>query len=142
MRKEIATDTTRLRLSSSPKNGLLLDQDHDILVKLRGRTLKSYAEKLVPPLQLAKQQIGGVCQNVRLFLAREFHMDSGLRCLIESFYRSIREDSAVPIPYREILRTARIMDSIFAQLSSNRQGQSVLRELSVGTAATNVSVES
>jgi hypothetical protein len=46
-------------------------------------------------------------------------MKSGMKCLIESFYRSIIEDAPVPIPYREILLTARIMDDIFAQLHAN-----------------------
>jgi len=40
-------------------------------------------------------------------------MDSGMKYLIQSFYRSIREDAPVPIPYREILLTARIMEAIF-----------------------------
>jgi len=43
-------------------------------------------------------------------------MKAGMKCLIESFYRSILEGTAEPIPYREILLTAKIMDSIFAQL--------------------------
>ena len=43
-------------------------------------------------------------------------MDAGMKYFIESFYRSIREDAPVPIPYREILLTARIMDAIFDQL--------------------------
>ncbi len=43
-------------------------------------------------------------------------MKSGMKHLIESFYRSILQDTPVPIPYREILLTARIMDAIFAQL--------------------------
>jgi hypothetical protein len=47
-------------------------------------------------------------------------MDSGMKYLIDSFYRSIREDAPVPIPYREILLTARIMDAIFDQLSTDR----------------------
>jgi len=41
-----------------------------------------------------------------------------MKCLTESFYRSIREDTVVPIPYEEILHTARIMDAIFDQLST------------------------
>jgi hypothetical protein len=36
--------------------------------------------------------------------------------LIERFYGSITRKSAPPIPYREILLTARIMDEIFAQV--------------------------
>ena len=43
-------------------------------------------------------------------------MKSGMKYLIESFYRSIVEQTPVPIPYREILLTAKIMDAIFAQL--------------------------
>ena len=43
---------------------------------------------------------------------------SGMKYLIEQFYRAIRENGPPPIPYREILLTARIMDSIFQQLSS------------------------
>jgi hypothetical protein len=45
-------------------------------------------------------------------------MKSGMKCLIESFYRAIAEDTPPPIPYREILLTARIMDTIFAQLDT------------------------
>jgi len=36
--------------------------------------------------------------------------------LIERFYNSIREGTPLPIPYREIILTARIMDEIFAQI--------------------------
>ncbi len=53
-------------------------------------------------------------------MARDFHPKTGMKYLIESFYRSIVEDTPVPIPYREILLTARIMDRIFAQLSSQQ----------------------
>jgi hypothetical protein len=45
-------------------------------------------------------------------------MDSGMKYLIESFYRSIVRDEPVPIPYQEILRTARIMESIFTQVGA------------------------
>ena len=36
--------------------------------------------------------------------------------LIERFYNSIRMGGPPPIPYREIILTARIMDEIFAQI--------------------------
>ena len=55
---------------------------------------------------------------MRRFLAREFHMKSGMKHLIEAFYRSITHDEPVPIPYREIVLTTTIMDAIFAQLRS------------------------
>ena len=69
---------------------------------------------------IAKQQLGNAAANVRSFLARDFHMKSGMKYLIESFYRSILQDTPVPIPYREILLSAQIMDSIFTQLDEQR----------------------
>jgi predicted dehydrogenase len=103
-----------------PKNGLVLDQDHEILIRLRGGKFKSYADKFIPSLLFAKQHFENLFANLKLFLARDFHMDSSMRHLIESFYRSIREDGPVPIPYREILLTAKIMEEIFDQLSVGR----------------------
>ena len=55
-------------------------------------------------------------RNVRLFLANDFHMDSGKKELIAAFYRSIIDGTPVPIPYNQILTTARLMDSIFEQV--------------------------
>lgn len=99
-----------------PKNGLILDQDQETLIKLRGAKFKSYAEKFVPPVTMAGQYLGNLKTNLRTFLANDFHMKSGMKYLIESFYRSIVEDTPVPIPYREIVLTAKIMDDIFVQL--------------------------
>jgi outer membrane lipopolysaccharide assembly protein LptE/RlpB len=47
-------------------------------------------------------------------------MDSGKKALFESFYHSIKYNTPVPIPYRDILLTSRIMDSIFEQINSRR----------------------
>jgi predicted dehydrogenase len=102
-----------------PKNGFMLDQDQETLIKLRGWRHKSYMEKFIPPASLAKQYLGNLMQNARSFLVRDFHMTAGMHYLIESFYRSITEETPIPIPYREILLTAKIMDDIFAQLDEN-----------------------
>ncbi|MFZ0302303.1 MAG: Gfo/Idh/MocA family oxidoreductase [Terracidiphilus sp.] len=99
------------------KNGLILDQDHDILLKLRGKKYKSFADKFIPPLQFARQHLDAAFSNMRLFLARDFHTDSGMKYLFEAFYESIRQNTPVPITYREILLTARIMDAIFEQMN-------------------------
>ncbi len=99
-----------------PKNGLILDHDQETLIKLRGSRYTSYAEKFIPPVTFAKQYLSNLNTNLKSFFARDFHMKSGMKFLIESFYRSIVEDTPVPIPYREVLLTARIMDSIFVQL--------------------------
>lgn len=101
-----------------PKNGLVVDQDQEILIKLPGARRKSYLEQFVSPAQMGRQYFRSTWTNVKSFLARDFQPKTGMKYLIEAFYRSILEDSAVPIPYREILLTGRIMDRIFEQLSS------------------------
>lgn len=99
-----------------PKNGLILDQDHEILLRLRGAKFKSYADHFLTPVLFAKQHLANLRTNLASFLARDFHMEAGMKYLIDSFYRSIRDGSAVPIPYREILLTAKIMDAIFEEI--------------------------
>jgi hypothetical protein len=90
------------------------------LIKLPGRRYKSYLEKFAPPLGLASQFLGNLVTNLSLFLEADFHMKSGMKYLIESFYDAILQDTPVPIPYREILITARIMDAIFDQVEAAR----------------------
>lgn len=99
------------------KNGLIFDEDNQTLIRLRGQRFVSYAEKFIPPVIFARQYLGNLAHNVRLFIARDFHMKSGMKFLIESFYQSISEDAPLPIPYREILLTTRIMDRIFEQVN-------------------------
>lgn len=99
-----------------PQNGLILDQDQETLIKLQGAKSKSYLETFGTPVTLAKQYCANVFTNMRAFLARDFQMKSGMKYLIEQFYASITEDASLPISHREIILTARIMDSIFAQL--------------------------
>jgi hypothetical protein len=103
-----------------PRNGLVLDQDQETLIKLRGGRFTSYVEKFVPPVMFAEQYLGNLITNARTFLARDFQMKAGMKYLIESFYGSIIHGTPVPIPYREILLTARIMDAIFEQLDAKR----------------------
>jgi len=100
-----------------PRNGLLLDQDNETLIRLRGARYKSYAEHFLSPVVLAKQYLGNTARNMRTFLANDFHMKCGMKYLIEAFYRSIVEGAPLPIPYRQIVLTARIMDEIFEQVT-------------------------
>lgn len=108
------------------KNGLILDHDQESLLKLRGNRYPSYAEKFLPQLQFAGQHLGNLKTNLRSFLARDFHMKSGMKFLIESFYKSITGEAPLPIPYREIQLTATIMDSIFGQLAAQVEGRDPL----------------
>jgi hypothetical protein len=63
-------------------------------------------------------------------------MKSGMKHLIEAFYRSITDGAPLPISYRDILLTARIMDTIFGQLS----GSGIHEQASGGTHIEGVSV--
>ena len=100
------------------ENGLALDQDHERLIALPGTHYKSFLDKFVPPIVFARQELGNLRANVSAFLRNDFHSKTGMKYLIEAFYRAIERDGPEPIPYREIIVTARIMDRIFAQLHS------------------------
>lgn len=99
-----------------PKNGLILDQDQETLIRLSGRRSKSYLEKFGTPANFARQYCENIWSNAKLFMAGDFHMKSGMKYLIEHFYAAITKGDPLPISYREILLTARIMDSIFNQI--------------------------
>jgi hypothetical protein len=103
-----------------PKNSLIVSQDSDTVIKLSGRRHPSYLAKFLPPINMAGQYLGNLASNARAFLTADFHMKSGMKYLIESFYDSIVRDTAPPIPYREIVLTADIMDAIFHQLRTPR----------------------
>jgi predicted dehydrogenase len=100
------------------KNSILVDDDHQILIKFGNKEYKSYLRYFIPPFGYAKQYLENFGRNFKNFLRRDFHLpnDAGLKMLIESFYRSIVENAPLPISYKEILVTSRIMDKIFAQI--------------------------
>jgi predicted dehydrogenase len=101
-----------------PMNGLIVDHDQQTVIKLKGTPYKSYVEKFVPPVIFAMQYLGNASFNMSKFLKRDFNMKSGMKYLIESFYRAIVEGTPLPISYREIMLTSKIMDRIFAQIES------------------------
>jgi predicted dehydrogenase len=100
-----------------PANGIVVDDDKQTVIKLRGSSYKSYGEKFIPSVSFAGQYLSNAVANARLFMRRDFHMKSGMKALIERFYDAIETGVALPISYREIILTATIMDDIFAQLN-------------------------
>src|ERR1019366_1403856 len=104
-----------------PKNGLIMDEQQQTVIQVRGARYKSYLEQFVPPWNCAKQYVGNALGNMKKFAKADFQAEYGMKFLIRAFYRSISEGRPVPIPYHEILRTSRIMDEIFSQLSSARK---------------------
>jgi predicted dehydrogenase len=99
-----------------PKNSLVVDAGSGSVIRLESKSCKSYLTYFLPPLRQARQHFRNACLNVADFLRGRLYQDSGMKELIERFYLSIRNQAAPPIPYRQILLTARIMDEIFAQV--------------------------
>jgi predicted dehydrogenase len=107
--------TRQFRLFGS-SNGLLLDHHQQSILKLKGHKYKSYLEQFLPQCGFATQYVKSSSDNIFRFLGRDLHMKGGLKFLIDAFYSAIEAHDDPPIPYREIVLTARIMDSIFSQL--------------------------
>ncbi|HTE87592.1 MAG TPA: Gfo/Idh/MocA family oxidoreductase [Terriglobales bacterium] len=80
------------------------------------RSYKSYLTYFIPPLRNAREHFRNASRNIINFARRRLYQDFGMKELIERFYNSIRLGSEPPIPYREIILTARVMDEIFAQI--------------------------
>lgn len=100
------------------KNSLIVDDDHQIVIKIDDKEYKSYLRYFVPPFQYAKQYIDNFTCNFKKFLKKDFHLpnDAALKTLIESFYLAIEGKAPLPLSYREILLTSKIMDEIFDQI--------------------------
>lgn len=107
-----------------PCNSLMVDILTGALVRSPGASYKSYLTYFIPPLKSAREYFRSARLNVINFLRGRLYQDFGMKELIERFYSSIRFGAPLPIPYREILLTARIMDEIFRQIYRGRDQKS------------------
>ena len=101
-----------------PANSLHVDLNSGSTIRARARSFKSYLTFVMPQLASAREQLGIAGHNLLEILRWRLYQDSGMKELIERFHRSIVTGAPPPIPYREILLTARIMDLIFAAIHS------------------------
>jgi predicted dehydrogenase len=110
-----------------PKNSLIVDDDHQILIKEGDKEYKSYLRYFVPPFKYAKQYVGNFGVNFKKFLMKDFHLpnDAALKTLISCFYNSITNNTLLPLSYREIILTSKIMDDIFAQIMQQQNPNEV-----------------
>jgi predicted dehydrogenase len=108
-----------------PAGSLTADVITGSLIRNTNRSYKSYLTYFIPPLKNAREHLRNARCNVIRFLGRRLYQDFGMKELIERFYRSIRKGGPLPIPYREIILTARIMDEIFAQIYPERNQTSI-----------------
>ncbi len=119
------TFSTQLGASSNQiclhgrKGMLIADSTNRMLVPMKAGSYKSYLRFFLMPLIYSRQYGRNSWSNVRQFIKKDFPMDYGMNKLTRLFYESIETGSPVPIPYREILATAWMMDDIFAQIPKN-----------------------
>ena len=109
------------------KRSLVVDDDHQVVLRLNNKEYKSYMRFFVPPVVFARQYMRELALNLASFAKNEFHLpnEAGLLTLISSFYKSVAERGPLPITYREILLTSRIMDAAFEQIKVDKQQQTL-----------------
>lgn len=105
------------------KRSLVVDDDNQVVLRLDDKEYKSYIRFFVPPVIFAGQYLGNLADNLKKFMKNDFHLpnEAGLLTLIRAFYSSIQDGTPLPIPYREILLTSRIMDAAFEQIGSQEK---------------------
>jgi predicted dehydrogenase len=118
----------RLRIYG-PHNSLMVDILTGTLIRSPGASYKSYLTYFIPPWKNAGEYVRNLRLNITNFIRQRLYQDFGMKELIERFYNCIRLNTALPIPYREILLTARIMDEIFAQIYPTRGRASVSKQM-------------
>lgn len=96
-----------------PTGALVVDFVSGSVIRSPGRSYKSYLTFVRPQLHFARQYIASAWHNFAAIMRWRLYQDAGMKELIERFYRSVETRGEPPIPYREVLLTARIMDSIF-----------------------------
>src|SRR6266853_3017981 len=79
-------------------------------VRASSRSYKSYLTYFIPSLKYAREHARNAALSLTNFVRRRLYQDFGMKELIERFYKSVAGEGARPIPYREIILTARIMD--------------------------------
>ena len=102
-----------------PANSLMVDLVSGSVIGSRGRSYKSYLTFIIPPLNSARQHLARARRNAINILRWRLHQDSGMKELIQRFHLSISSGGPPPVTYRDIVLTARIMDSIFALIGSS-----------------------
>jgi predicted dehydrogenase len=103
-----------------PVESVVADIITGSVVRNESRAYKSYLTYFIPPLKNAREHLRNATRNVMNFTRQRLYQDFGMTELIRRFYDSSRTGSQPPIPYREIILVARIMDEVFMQIYSTR----------------------
>ncbi len=94
----------------------VLDYVGRTLVPAPRQTQPGSIGRLGPAVAQARAYARSATANVRRFWRHEYHFFQGMRVLLDGFYRSIQEDTPLPLPYEEILWSVQTIDRIVAQI--------------------------
>jgi predicted dehydrogenase len=114
------------------KNTLHVDYTARTLAFDANPSLPSALGRVVPAFEQAVRYAKEGVKNARRFAKHDFHFFAGLANLLNAFYDSIENGGPPPIPYRDILRIAKMMDTIFHQVD---QGGARARDGATGAIA-------
>lgn len=112
---QLRPPVNQLRLFG-PSGTLVVDHASGSLVRIPNRSAKSYLTYFLPPLRLAREHACNGFRNMWRFVHRDLYQDAGMKEIIQRFYASILQGAPAPLPNREIILTARLMDEIFRQI--------------------------
>jgi len=119
-----------------PEGSIVVDHISGAVIRSKYRSCKSYLTYFVPPLRAAREHLRNARINITNFVRQRLYQDFGMKELIERFYNSIRSGSPPPIPFREIILTARIMDEIFAQIYAGQKPEDRQKPIEIERNAT------
>ena len=94
------------------KNTAHLDFENSTITLARESTLPGVLGRLVFPFAQGWQHFREGGKNVLRFARSEYHFFEAFNYLLSEFYGAIVHDKPVPIPYREILRVATLVDRV------------------------------
>jgi len=99
------------------KNTLLIDYESRTIIFDQKAKIPGSVGKVLIPYSYAKQYLIQNFSNIIRFAKSDFHYYSGMNRLLTLFYKSIKDDLEIPIPYEDIIRVSRMMDEIGRQIN-------------------------
>jgi predicted dehydrogenase len=102
------------------KNVASADFNSRMVTVERASTLPSAIGKVATGFSQTREALRAANRNVVRFARSEFQFFAGLEKLMTLYYRSIVEDGAPPVAYRDILRLAAWIEEIVGQLEAAR----------------------
>ncbi|HID20992.1 MAG TPA: hypothetical protein EYP14_01135 [Planctomycetaceae bacterium] len=91
-----------------------VDLEGQVLRHERDARLPGVFAKLETPWWQWREAFRNLTTNIRRFCRSDLHYFAGMRRLFALFYAAIRDGGAPPVPYEEIIRFTRLLDTIFA----------------------------